>query len=825
MPFRSATCLLPLCLGIAVSAVATAQTLQYGAGAVEVRRTSQAGVERAEWSHDGGQHWRPLRAPDDLLHLRAATFDPLAGVPVWAPPLDAPAGSTLRLVQFHTQVLAAYRAEIEATGAEILYFLPASALLVRCDAAAAAAIAALPCVRWFGGVPNAVKLDAALQAFVLGGGTTKVACNLVLAAKADRLAVLAQVLQVGGQIVSPGDGSTMVRAALQPAQLVALLAFDTVVWADVAGADGTDMDRVRAIGGADAVELFGGYRGQGVRIDMTEAVDETHPDLLGRVLARGLNASDPHGHCVGSILGGSGAGLAAARGMLPDALLIEGAYNSANHYAVIQDSVDPLLGWRAQLATASWGAATTQFYDSVSMAMDDALFDADLPRLNSMGNNGNQLARPEAWAKNSISVGAVKHLNDTNPGNDRWNAPGDASAASIGPAADGRLKPDIVGFYDSIQTADLPGLPGFTITNYLTNFGGTSAAAPMVAGHVGIQLQMFTDGLFGNSLPLPATAANRFENRPHMTTAKALLCNTARQYPFVGVAHDLTRSHQGWGFPDLQRTWDQQRRIVVVDEYETLQTGEAREYWVHVEPGTPELRATLAWADPAALPAASIQLVNDLDLRVTRYADGAVWWGNHGLDGDTASKVGGAPNQRDTLESVYLKDPLPGAYLVRVEAASIVSDGKVETPQLDTDFALVMHPVGGYRNDTGFRFEFTSTGPGDLGFRCQNVPTTGWNDGFTAVSVSTGRGVGFGRFFGLEDDVVTYGMWSIPAFVGNPFHFVPGGTGAYPFTPFTFDPAFVGWLASYQLQLDAVVLLWNGDELVAASNVDRIQVQ
>lgn len=823
--------LTPLWLCVALTAQSPAPAsppgapLQFGVGGVEVRRLVENGSPRAEWSRDAGASWQSLRRPDDLLHFRVAAFDPLVGEPVWPAPLAVPTGSRLRLVQFHTQVLPGYRAAVTAAGAEILHFLPANALFVRCDDAQVSALRALPCVRWVGGLPNACKLDAAWRAAVLAGGAAAIDGNLVLAAKSDRVRALTEVLQAGGQVVDPCDGSVMVQARLTPAQLLVVLSSDTVTWAEVAGSDGFDMDNARVQGGANYVEALGGYRGQGVRVEVTEGFEETHPDLLGRVLVRGTNYMFAHGHCTAGIVAGTGAGLPAARGMLPDSLVVEGAYGSSNHYAQIQGSVDPAQPWRAMLATASWGAAATVDYTAISMAMDDALFDSDLCRLNSMSNNGNQVVRPEAWAKNIISVGGLKHLDDASPANDRWNMPGDLEAASIGPASDGRLKPDIVGYYDSVTTSDITGAGGYVPGDYVTSFGGTSAATPMVAGHVGILQQMFTDGLWGNPLPLPATDANRFANRPHMTTSKALLCNTARQYPFAGLGHDLTRTHQGWGFPDLRRAFDQRHAMVVLDEYDTLQLGQVREYWVQVAPGTPEFRATMVYADPAAQAGVAIHLVNDLDLKVTRVADGTFWWGNNGLATGTASTSGGVPNDRDTIECVYLPNPQPGTYLVRVEAASVVQDGKVETPALDVDFALVMHPVGGFRNTSGMQLDLQSTGPGNLRMKCVNVPEIGWTEGFTALSITTSRGPGFGGFFGLENDDVSSAMWSLPGFVGNPLHFVHGGLGNYPFQPFTFDPAFISWLATYQLQIDAVLVLWDGNDIVAVSNVDRIRLQ
>ncbi len=800
----------------------TTSVAHYVVGGIEVQRWVESGEAKASWQRPG-EPLRPLLAPDDRLHFLLQSFDPLAGVPQFAAPLDAPAGTRLRIVQFQTQVLEPYRSQVELAGAEVLHYLPANALFVRCDAAVVPALQALPSVRWVGDLANAFKLDAALRAFLVAGGTAAVECNLVLGRKSDRAQLIARIGGMQAQLVDACDGSVMVRARLTPPQLGSLLDTDVVTWADLAGPDGFDMDHARAQGGADAVETIAGYRGQGVRAEITEPFDETHQDLAGRVAVRGANLATDHGQCAAGIVGGSGAGNAAARGLLPDCDLIEGAYTSATHYAQIQGSVDPLLPWHTMVATASWGAALSTTYNAVSQAMDDALFDSDLTRLNSMSNNGNQTCRPEAWAKNIISVGGVRHLDDAFPGNDHWWWPGETGAASIGPATDGRIKPDMVAYYDWVQTTDLPGTAGFTGTDYTLDFNGTSAATPIVAGYVGLLQQMFTDGVFGNPLPMPATPANRFANKPHMTTSKALVCNTASQYPFVGPGHDLTRTHQGWGFPAVDRAYANRHRMLVVDEYETLSLGQTREYWVNVAPGTPEFRATLTWADPAAQANANIHLVNDLNLKVTRFADGTSWWGNHGLLDGTESTPSGLADDRNTLESVYLSNPQPGAYRIAVEAVSIVEDGKVETPALDVDFALVCHPLGGGSHvDTGLQFTFASSGPGDLHMQCTNVPATGWSEGFTAMSFDTSRGLGFGGFFGLEVDGITGGLWVLPIEAGSAFHF-PNAPGTYPFADYVLPPFIVTWLAGFRV--DGVVLLLDAGDVVFASNVDRITLQ
>jgi hypothetical protein len=345
-----------------------------------------------------------------------------------------------------------------------------------------------------------------------------------------------------------------------------------------------------------------------------------------------------------------------------------------------------------------------------------------------------------------------------------------------------------------------------------------------VNGHVGIIQEMFTDGMFGNPLPLPATPANRFENKPHMSTAKALLCNTAAQYAFSGTTANLTRVHQGWGFPDLRRLYDNRSKIVVLDEYDALQVGQTRSYWIWVAPNTPELRVTMVYTDPSNLALAAVHLINDANLKVTRFSDGTFWWGNNGLAAGNFSTSGGVANNRDNLEAVYLQNPTAGLYRVDVSALSIAQDAKIETPQVDLDFALAMHPMGGgYQTTGGLTVDLSSTGPGNLTFSASNVPATGWTEGYTVMSFNTSRGRGFGGFFGIEDDSLTVLLWGTAAAVDNPFHFT-NSPGAYPFTSFVFpDPSLISFLAG--IKVDAMMMLWNGGTVAAISNVDRLTLQ
>ena len=780
----------------------------------------------AHVSRDQGRTFSALPATDDRLFVRSGAFDPLLAMPAWPQGLEAPADAQIHCVQARTAILPEYRRALEVAGLAIVGYWPKNAYLVRGDRARIDAIRKAPWVRATFAVALGDKLDPALHALALGvGGPQPIAeYNVVLAQQSDRAQLAQQIAGLGGEVTNLHEGSIYLIARLTAQQLRLVAALDTVTWIDAASEVEFDMDNARIQGGGNYVESIAGYTGQGVRAEISEGLDQTHPDWTNPILVR-FDTTDQHGHCTAGIVGGNGSGNPAARGMMPDAQLIEssvGAWAGLPRYAVIQGAVDPSGPYRSMQQTASWGNTLTTQYTSISADLDTALFVFDYVLTQSQSNAGAsaipQNSRPQAWAKNVISVGGLRHQNNSNPADEVWNG------ASIGPAADGRIKPDICAYYDQVLCADLPGAAGYSATDYYSSFSGTSSATPIVSGHVGLIQQMYTDGLFHNPLPLPATAANRFDNKAHMTTTKCLLVNTASSYAFSGATANLTRTHQGWGFPNLRRIYDNRDTIVAVDEYVALQQGQSRSYYVWVRPGAAEFRATMAYADPAALPSALIHRVNSVDLSVTRLLGGTQWWGNNGLDVGNVSVAGGVPNDLDTMENVWLQNPAPGIYEVTVSAPTIVQDAKVETPDVDVDFSLVMHPMGGgFHAQSPLQLSLASNAPSDLTVSMAGVPS-GWAEGYTFFSLATQGPKGFGNIFGVERDFLVDAALNDPALPGGVLHFTNTGAGSYPYAAFTFPPALIQSLAG--LQLDAVVMLVAGNgAVVEVSNVARVTLQ
>ena len=154
----------------------------------------------------------------------------------------------------------------------------------------------------------------------------------------------------------------------------------------------------------------------------------------------------------------------------------------------------------------------------------------------------------------------------------------------------------------------------------------------------------------------------------------------------------LRRVRQGWGRPSVQRLHDLRDEFFIVDETEVLQNLDTIIYQVSVAPGTPELRATLVYLDPAGTTSASQHRINDISLRLTS-PSGVKYWGNQGMKTGMFTSTGGSSNKLDTVENVWLANPESGTWTVKVLADEVNQDAHLETAAVDVDFAsAAAHP-------------------------------------------------------------------------------------------------------------------------------------
>jgi hypothetical protein len=317
----------------------------------------------------------------------------------------------------------------------------------------------------------------------------------------------------------------------------------------------------------------------------------------------------------------------------------------------------------ARMHTNSWGdnenAAVQSNYSSGSQDVDEFMWNhKDFLIFFAAGNAGpgtGSVGSPST-AKNGVSVGATLRSTSANSM---------ASFSSCGPTLDGRIKPDITVPGSSIVSAANDRNTGTNNCGTIS-MSGTSMATPGAAGLTALIRQYYTDGWYPTG---SENSANGFT--PSAALLKATLVNSAVN--MTGTTA-IPANCQGWGRVLLENALfftGQARELWVNDDNTGFATGStATQTWTFTVGSGEAFKATLAWTDFPSTQAASVNLVNDLDLTVTG-PTGTIWRGNVFASGQ--STTGGTSDRRNTLEQVLLNAPAAGTYTVSVKAFNVPS--------------------------------------------------------------------------------------------------------------------------------------------------------
>jgi serine protease AprX len=669
------------------------------------------------YSLDGRSLRGRVRENEGPLKLRFLEFDPLRGGPALLPHLRAVPESRIHLVQFHATPLPEMQrsiVSIAGVGGGILRFIGDRAAIVRTDAESMRAIAALPFVRWAGPFHVAYKLDdrvaLGVAAAMRGRHPEAERYSIELFDRGleaqQRISDLVRAL--GGIVeVLTADGFRM-EATLSPLDVLEVARRDEVHFVDFwGGPGGGDMSIVRQIGGAAYIESTLGLTeggGRGVRAQVFDSeLRTTHREFSSlplMVQSKGTMAPlEPHGTSVFGQLFASGVE-PAARGLLPDAeAAIFYRYTEASQFgggrsrlSINRELIDPAGIYRAMFQTSSVGSEHTAAYTTITAEVDDYLYLTGLLSIQSQGNaaplSGSARprateggSRPQAWAKNIVSAGAIHHMRTAGREDDRWLSRG---GASIGPAADGRIKPDLAFFYDAAPA------PHSAADSAYTQFGGTSASAPAIAGHFGLFLQMWREGVW-----IAAGRGGADGAMPCMATSRAALISTAHRYDWntAGPNSTISRNVQGWGVPDLRLLHELRDRTVIIDAADPFGPPAAlgplgvNVHAVDVAEGEVQLNIVMVYIDPAGAPSASVHRVNDLSLRAVS-PSGLEYWGNAGLREGNFSRPGGTSDTHNTVECIFIAGPEAGRWTVQVHGDVILQDAHPSTAGMDATYSL-----------------------------------------------------------------------------------------------------------------------------------------
>lgn len=725
-------------------------------GSYVVVRASRAQLRAA------GVSEASVQALSSTLSLRGYRFDPISD----ALPDDlqdprawyADGAADQYLVQFDLPVREAWLREIEAAGGRVIQYLPERAWVVAGDAAMAARVRALPRVRAVLAYHPAFKLAADLRAVVQDGasGPRRVEIAVVRGAPATA-AARATGVQLLQRMSTESLPYEILRAEADAARLLDLARMPGVLGIDPAGPRLAEDEKAALIvagnysdpltlapPGYDPLAQFG-VNGNQVTVAVADdgiGIPGDGGYYVGASNAingplRGASAGAAgHGHLQASIIAGAppyaaldSEGYNYGMGIAPGAHVVNLPLLRAGYSGTDVQAADDAVstagpnGVRATISNNSWGDGVNgNHYDALAALFDALTRDASLAPTRdpllfvfSAGNVSNQgLTRPKV-AKNLIAVGASENIRPTLPTALGSTAPADnldeiPDFSSRGPAADGRVKPDLVAPGEAITGGRSGVGGGNNIDLYHRVASGTSHAAPQVAGAAALYTQ--------------AWKASHAGVAPSPAMIKAALINGAVELTGAGAGSPIPNGAEGWGRVHLRQVLNTTAPQFSEDQRTRLtEPGEVDRLYARTHSDSEPLRITLVWSDAPGF--TDPALVNDLDLEVE--VGGVLYRGNVLLGGQ--SMPGGSADRLNNVERIILPPGIPAgtSLRIRVLAQALNGDGVPGAgDSTDQDYALVcLNCV----EEPGFRLRIE----GDSARTCAGTP---WRQPLTLEGIA-----------------------------------------------------------------------------------------
>lgn len=413
------------------------------------------------------------------------------------------------------------------------------------------------------------------------------------------------------------------------------------------------------------------FSGEGVGVLIRDdGIIGPHIDFHGRLSQEfaSVNGNGTHGDGVAGILAGCGNF---------DPLMVGNA-RGADVYTIdylstfLDETMDLHFDNGVLVTNSSYSDGCNEGYTTTTETVDQQIYDnPSLMHVFSAGNSNGAdcyYGAGDQWG--NITGGHKQGKNVIATANLFFDA-SLVGSSSHGPAHDGRIKPDIAANgQEQIST--------FEDNNY-GGFGGTSGAAPNIAGIVAMMHQAYR-ALNGGSTAQSALL-------------KAMILNTANDLGNVGPDFIY-----GWGHVNAHRavsTIEDERYFNA-----NVTVGEVNNHSFTVPPNVKELRIMTYWMDNPGSVMTNRALVNDIDVVLKDpNSDSTLPWI---LDSspDPVSLNNPAIKGEDHLnnmEQIFITDPEEGSYTLEVKGTDLpfgAQDYFVVWEYRMDDVTLI-YPIGG----------------------------------------------------------------------------------------------------------------------------------
>ncbi|MCI5084143.1 MAG: S8 family serine peptidase [Saprospiraceae bacterium] len=395
-----------------------------------------------------------------------------------------------------------------------------------------------------------------------------------------------------------------------------------------------------------AGQLFDGF---GIGIGIADDGRAKHIDFQGRVQQNAESEGGSHGDMTAGLAVGAGNLDPRARGMAPGAHLM---LHDIEGYPHIQNAVEYMQTDSIYITSTSYYEVCGGFYTGNTRQVDALVYDTEtLSMIYSMGNSASQGCSPvygdvvDANGRRfgNITGGQKAGKNTIAVANLLWDGRLHA-ASSLGPALDGRIKPDLAAQGHGQYTTDK--------NNTYQYSSGTSAAAPTVAGIDAVLYQAYK--YYHGEVPDAAFT-------------KACMLNTAEDLGRPGPDYEY-----GWGQVHAQRA------LSIIEEETFLKDSithqQNRWHNIYVPAGTQQLRVMVYWTDPEASVYAQKTLVNDLDMKLYTPANQVFlpWTLStfpH-IDSLTSPAHRGA-DHINNMEQITIDQPQAGNYQIQIQGFEV----------------------------------------------------------------------------------------------------------------------------------------------------------